>query len=65
MAKFGDAELVKVADADLVVADVAILMAKGVTPRGAKPVETAVPGPLFASEMRKRGLLLEERFTSI
>ncbi len=42
---------------------VAILMAKGITPRGAKPVEIAVPGPLFAEEMKKRGLPLEERFT--
>jgi len=41
---------------------VAILMAKGITPRGAKPVEIAVPGPLFAAEMRKRGLPLEEKF---
>ncbi len=42
---------------------VAILMAKGITPRGAKPVEIAVPGPLFAGEMEKRGLPLEERFS--
>ncbi|MEW5784490.1 MAG: saccharopine dehydrogenase C-terminal domain-containing protein [Bacillota bacterium] len=42
---------------------VAILMAKGVTPRGARPVEKAVPGPLFAAEMKKRGIPLKETFT--
>ena len=42
---------------------VAILMAQGITPRGAKPVEVAVPGPLFAAEMKKRGIPLKETFT--
>ncbi len=31
------------------------LIARGQTPRGAIPVELAVPGPLFVEEFRKRG----------
>lgn len=42
---------------------VAILMARGETPRGAKPVEVAVPGGLFVSEMRKRGIPLTVKLT--
>ena len=33
----------------------AILNAQGITPRGAHPAEIAVPGPLYADELRKRG----------
>ncbi len=42
---------------------VAIMNAKGITPRGVKPVETAVPGPLFVEEMRKRGITMTEKLT--
>jgi lysine 6-dehydrogenase len=35
-----------------------ILNAHGVTPRGARPAEIAVPGPLYADELRKRGFSL-------
>lgn len=42
---------------------VAIMMAKNITPRGAKPVELAVPGDLFVSEMRLRGIPLKEILT--
>jgi lysine 6-dehydrogenase len=38
----------------------AILNARGVTPRGAHPAELAVPGPLYAEELRRRGLALTE-----
>ena len=44
---------------------IAGLMARGVTPRGVKPVEVAVSGPLFVQELRKRGLPLEERVTHL
>lgn len=40
----------------------AIAMARGVTPRGAKPVELALSGPYFAAEMKKRGFQVRERF---
>ncbi len=36
----------------------AILNARGVTPRGAHPAEIAVPGPLYADELRRRGFSL-------
>jgi lysine 6-dehydrogenase len=36
----------------------AILNARGITPRGARPAEIAVPGPLYADELRKRGFSL-------
>ncbi len=36
----------------------AILNARGVTPRGAHPAELAVPGPLYADELRRRGFSL-------
>ncbi len=36
----------------------AILNARGVTPRGAHPAEVAVPGPLYADELRRRGFSL-------
>jgi lysine 6-dehydrogenase len=39
---------------------VAIMNARGQTPRGVKPVETGVPAQLFVNEMRKRGLPLSE-----
>lgn len=38
----------------------AILNAHGVTPRGVNPAEIAVPGPLYAAELRKRGFSLTE-----
>jgi lysine 6-dehydrogenase len=37
---------------------VAIMMAQGETPRGAKPLETAVPGHLFVKELEQRGIKL-------
>ena len=42
----------------------AILNARGVTPRGAHPAEVAVPGPLYADELRRRGFSLTERLTT-
>lgn len=42
---------------------VAILMAQGMTPRGAKPVEVAVAGDLFVREMKKRGIPFREEIT--
>ncbi len=39
---------------------VAELMARGRTPRGAVPVETAVPPGEFVSELRKRGFEIQE-----
>lgn len=41
----------------------AILNAQGVTPRGVHPAELAVPGPLYAAELRKRGFSLTETLT--
>jgi lysine 6-dehydrogenase len=41
----------------------AILNAQGITPRGVHPAEVAVPGPLYVSELRKRGLNLSEKLT--
>jgi len=41
----------------------AILNARGVTPRGAHPAEIAVPGPLYAEELRRRGFSLTETLT--
>jgi lysine 6-dehydrogenase len=38
----------------------AIMNARGVTPRGAHPAEIAVPGPLYAEELRRRGFSLTE-----
>ncbi len=38
----------------------AILNARGITPRGAHPAEVAVPGPLYAAELRRRGFSLTE-----
>ena len=40
----------------------AIMNARGVTPRGVHPAELAVPGPLYAAELRKRGFSLTETF---
>ena len=37
--------------------------ARGITPRGVKPVEVAVPGLLFVEEMRKRGIKMTENVT--
>ncbi len=42
---------------------VAIMNARGQTPRGVKPVETGVPADLFVQEMKKRGLGLVESLT--
>jgi hypothetical protein len=41
----------------------AILNAQGVTPCGVQPAEVAVPGPLYADELRKRGFSLVEALT--
>jgi lysine 6-dehydrogenase len=41
----------------------AILNAQGVTPRGAHPAEIAVPGPLYAAELRRRGFSLTETWS--
>jgi len=41
----------------------AFLNARGLTPRGVHPAEVAVPGPLYASELRKRGFSLTETVT--
>ena len=38
----------------------AIMNAQGITPRGANPVEVAVPGDLLVEEMKKRGFHLSE-----
>jgi len=42
---------------------VAIMNAKGQTPRGVKPVEIGVPGKLFVDEMKKRGISMTEKLT--
>ena len=39
---------------------VAIMMAQGETPRGAKPLEIAVPSHLFVKELEQRGIKLTE-----
>ena len=41
----------------------AILNARGITPRGAHPAEIAVPGPLYAEELRRRGFSLTEAWS--
>jgi lysine 6-dehydrogenase len=41
----------------------AIMNARGVTPRGAHPAEVAVPGPLYAEELRRRGFSLTEAWS--
>jgi lysine 6-dehydrogenase len=41
----------------------AIMNAHGNTPRGVNPAEVAVPGPLYVTELRKRGLSLTETLT--
>ena len=41
----------------------AIMNAHGVTPRGVKPVEIAVPVALFVAELRRRGFALTERLS--
>ena len=43
----------------------AILNAQGVTPRGVNPAEVAVPGPLYAAELRRRGFSLTEALTVV
>jgi lysine 6-dehydrogenase len=40
---------------------VAIMMAHGETPRGAKPLEIAVPGDAFFTELKRRGIEPTER----
>jgi lysine 6-dehydrogenase len=37
---------------------IAIMMAQGQTPRGPKPLETAVPGHPFVKELEQRGIKL-------
>ncbi len=41
----------------------AILNARGITPRGAHPAEIAVPGPLYAEELRRRGFSVTETWS--
>lgn len=41
----------------------AIMNAQGITPRGVKPAEVAVPGALYAQELRRRGFSLTETLT--
>jgi lysine 6-dehydrogenase len=41
----------------------AILNARGMTPRGVHPAELAVPGPLYAAELRRRGFNLTATLT--
>jgi len=43
----------------------AILNARGVTPRGAHPAELAVPGLLYAEELRRRGFSLTESVSAL
>jgi hypothetical protein len=40
---------------------VAIMTAQGETPRGAKPLETAVSGHSFVKELAQRGIKLTEK----
>jgi lysine 6-dehydrogenase len=40
---------------------VAIMMAQGETPRGARPLEIAVPSDSFVKQLRQRGIRLAER----
>jgi lysine 6-dehydrogenase len=40
----------------------AIMNARGVTPRGVNPAELAVPGPLYAVELRRRGFSFTETY---
>jgi len=42
---------------------VAIMMARGETPRGAKPLEVAIPASVFVREMKRRGINLSEKVT--
>ena len=42
---------------------VAIMNARGQTPRGVKPVEVAVPAQLFVEELRKRGFSITEKLS--
>ena len=42
---------------------VAIMMARGETPRGAKPLEVAVPASSFVQEMKRRGINLSEKIS--
>jgi lysine 6-dehydrogenase len=42
---------------------VAIMNARGQTPRGVKPVEVGVPAKLFVDEMKRRGISMTEKLT--
>jgi lysine 6-dehydrogenase len=42
-----------------------IMNAKGITPRGVNPAETAVSGPGYVAELRKRGFSLTEAVTTL
>jgi saccharopine dehydrogenase-like NADP-dependent oxidoreductase len=44
---------------------VAGMMARGQTPRGAAPVETAVPPVLFVEELAKRGIQVRTRVQTL
>jgi lysine 6-dehydrogenase len=44
---------------------VAGMMARGQTPRGAVPVELAVPAGLFVQELAKRGIVVQTRVEAL
>jgi lysine 6-dehydrogenase len=44
---------------------VAGMMARGKTPRGAVPVELAVPAELFVQELAKRGIVVQTRVSTL
>lgn len=43
----------------------ALMNAQGITPRGVKPAEIAVPGDLYAQELRRRGFSLTESISPL
>ena len=43
----------------------AIMNAQGITPKGVKPAEIAVPGPLYAQDLLKRGFNLTESVSAL
>jgi len=44
---------------------VAAMMARGQTPRGAQPVELAVPADLYVAELSKRGIIVRTRVSPL
>jgi saccharopine dehydrogenase-like NADP-dependent oxidoreductase len=72
MVKLGDAKALRIADVDRAAARACADrvnrmlqtdVARGVTPRGVKPVEIAVPVEPFVTELRRRGFALTEQVT--